>query len=155
MVKVCREHGFNIEPRIQIDGSRDLNTMVVEFPVETPASAVLANEMTALEQLEFALFMQTWWSDNSVSVTVYYKKEELDEIKTWLRKHWNEGRMKTVSFLLHSDHGFKQAPYEEITEEKYRELADKSKPITHLVDDKDGNYEIDDDDCKKGACPIR
>ena len=155
LVRVCREHGYNIEPRIQIDGSRDLKTMVVEFPIETPASAVLAKEMTAIEQLEFARFMQTWWSDNSVSVTVYYRKEELDEIKTWLRKHWNEGRVKTVSFLLHSEHGFLQAPYEEISENKYRELIANTKPITHLVDERDGNYEIDDPDCKGGVCPTR
>lgn len=155
LVKVCREAGYHVEPRIQLDGSRDLKTMVVSFPVESPANAVLAKEMTAIQQLEFARFMQTWWSDNSVSVTVYYKKKELPAIKAWLKEHWNAGHMKTVSFLLHSDHGFKQAPYEEISSDRYEELAAKARPISRVQDVADGNYEIDDPECRGGVCPIR
>jgi hypothetical protein len=46
----------------------------------------------------------------------YYKKEELPEIKQWLKENYKDS-VKSVSFLLHSEHGFKQAPYEEITKE--------------------------------------
>ena len=36
-------------------------------------------------------------------------------------KHFTNGH-KSLSFLLHSEHGFKQAPYEEITQEQYEAL---------------------------------
>ena len=36
------------------------------------------------DQLEMIKKLQTDWSDNSVSCTVYYKKEDLDDIKKYL-----------------------------------------------------------------------
>jgi len=95
--------------------------------------------------------IQAEWSDNSVSVTIYYRKEELDEIKKWLGE--NYVNVKSVSFLLHNEHGFDQAPLEEITKEQYEEMKAKVVPITSLsslnMDD------IDIAECDSGACPIR
>jgi len=95
--------------------------------------------------------MQEEWSDNAVSVTIYYRKEELEQIKEWLAS--NYFNVKSVSFLLHNDHGFDQAPMEEITKEQYEEMASKVTPITSLVslnmDD------VDIQDCEGGACPVR
>jgi ribonucleoside-diphosphate reductase alpha chain/ribonucleoside-triphosphate reductase len=86
-----------------------------------------------------------------VSVTIYYRKEELDEIKKWLGE--NYVNVKSVSFLLHNEHGFDQAPLEEITKEQYEEMKAKVVPITSLsslnMDD------IDIAECDSGACPIR
>ena len=95
--------------------------------------------------------MQLEWSDNSVSVTIYYRKEELEAIRWWL--HDNYINTKSVSFLLHSDHGFDQAPLEEITKEKYEEMKSSVTPITSL--DKLTLDEIEIDNCDTGACPVR
>ena len=70
-----------------------------------------------IKQLEYVKRLQAEWSDNAVSVTVYYRKEELPELKEWLKANYNE-HLKSVSFLLHSEHGFLQAPYEEILKEE-------------------------------------
>ena len=114
LVKTCDEHGYKIEPVINFDGSIDHSTSIVEFPCSCK-NAVLAKDMSAIEQLELVKKIQTEWADNAISVTVYYKKEELEDIKNWLKENY-DNNIKSVSFLLHSDHGFSQAPYEEIDE---------------------------------------
>jgi hypothetical protein len=62
--------------------------------------------------------------------------------------------VKSVSFILHNDHGFDQASYEEITKEGYDEMSSKVKLITNL----EGQISLDDmdiADCEGGACPVR
>jgi hypothetical protein len=107
--------------------------------------------MTAISQLETVRWLQEEWSDNSVSCTVYYKKEELPEIRKYLKKYYKNGH-KSLSFLLHSEHGFKQAPLEEITQEQYDALVASTVPITSI---KELDIGLDDAECATGACPIR
>lgn len=57
-----------------------------------------------------------------------YRDEELPEIKEWLRKNYNDG-VKSISFLLHSDHGFDQAP----SRGDYKGSIDGSQPKTYYV----------------------
>jgi len=57
-----------------------------------------------------------------------------------------------VSFLLHSDHGFVQAPYEEIDQEHYDRIVKRVKPIVTI---QTSNEMIEGIECEGGACPIR
>lgn len=152
LINICRRHGYYIEYQRNFDGTDDKNTMVVEFPCKYPEGTKLAKDMTAIDQLKIIKELQNNWSDNAVSVTIYYKLDELNNIKDWLMKNYTNN-IKTCSFLLHSDHGFAQAPYEEISEEKYNELIKKVTPITS------GNIGLEDDnqleECKGGVCPIK
>jgi len=84
LVQVCRDHGYPVEYQRNFDGSEDHSTMVVSFPFCYPEGTKLAAEMTAIDQLEVVKWLQAHWSDNSVSCTVYYRKEELPEIKKYL-----------------------------------------------------------------------
>jgi hypothetical protein len=151
LVDVCRKHGFPVEYQQNFDGSEDRSTVVVSFPFAHKGEAMLAKDMTALDQLETVRWLQETWSDNSVSCTVYYRKEELSEIKKYLKKHYKNGH-KSLSFLLHSEHGFKQAPLEEITKEQYDALVASTVPITsiNVLD-----IGLDDSECATGACPVR
>ena len=152
LVQVCKQNGYKIEFQRNFDGSDDTNTVVVEFPCKFPENTVVSKDMKALEQLELVKKLQTEWSDNSVSVTIYYKKEELEGIKEWLNSNYNNN-LKTVSFLLHSEHGFDQAPLEEITRQDYEVMVKSVKPITNCeVNEEDikGSFE-----CATGACPIK
>jgi ribonucleoside-triphosphate reductase len=152
LVTLCRENGYDVEYQRNFDGSEDKNTVVVSFPCKYPAGTVVAKDVTAIDQMNFVKELQTNWSDNSVSCTVYYRKEELPAIKEWLKDNYNSS-VKTVSFLLHNDHGFDQAPYEEISKEKYEELAAKVKQITS-VEVKESDL-LDSTECVTGACPIK
>ena len=97
--------------------------------------------------------MQTDWADNCVSVTVYYRKEELPEIKEWLKNNYQKS-VKSVSFLLHTDHNFPLPPYEECTEEEYETMLSKLDFSVPLAQD-NGDHEVEIDDCEGGACPIK
>lgn len=153
LVDACRRRGYPVKWDVGIDGREDRTRYVVEFPCESPEGAVLAADMTAVDQLEWVKKMQTDWADNAVSVTVYYRLEELDEIKAWLKENYTDS-VKSVSFLLHSDHNFPLPPYEECTKEEYEEMLsqiDFSVPLVQssFVDD------VVMDDCATGACPVK
>ena len=150
MLDVCRNHGYPVEPQVHFDGTPDHSTYVVEFPFSYPQGTVLAKDLTAIQQLEWVERLQREWSDNAVSCTVYYKKEELPEIRAYLGKRYNK-TFKSLSFLLHEDHGFAQAPFEEISAEEYALRMAECQVITSVDT---ASYESDDE-CSKGACPLR
>ena len=150
LVDTCRDAGYPVEYVKRFDGTEDHSTVVVEFPCHINGDTILAKDMTAVRQLELVKEMQTKWSDNSVSVTVYYRLEELDEIKEWMKENY-ENSLKTVSFLLHSDHGFDQAPYEEISQEEYEKRAARLKEIEVVST---GGI-LEGVECEGGACPVR
>lgn len=150
LVQTCREYGYHVEYQRNFDGTEDHSTVVVEFPFAYPEGTVLAKDLSAVDQLLLIKQLQTDWSDNAVSCTVYFKKEELPEIKKYLAKNYKNSH-KSLSFLLHQDHGFDQAPFEEITKERYLELLKHTTLITKIAD---AEF-ILDDDCIGGACPIK
>lgn len=159
LLNVLRSHGYPVEPVKLFDGTLDHNTSVVEFPYSLPAHTVFADDCTAVQQLETVKRLQTDWSDNSVSVTVTYKLEELPAIKEWLRKNYNNS-VKSVSFLLYSGHGFAQAPIEPITEDVYNKMMSTCKPITEeslLLAGITAESEelLAQNECAGGACPMR
>ena len=153
LVKVCRDAGYHVEPLLNLDGTRNLATMVVSFPTQVPKGTIVASDLSAIDQLNFQTMMQEYWSDNSISMTCYYRQEELPLIRDYLKQNFTDS-IKTVSFLLHAEHGFQQAPYEEITEEKYKELSSGTGKIVNVNDV--AGYEIEDNlECSSGACPVK
>jgi ribonucleoside-triphosphate reductase (thioredoxin) len=152
LIEVCRKHGYSVEYQKNFDGGDDKSTMVVSFPCRLPDTTPVAANYSWKEQLDMVRRMQTEWSDNSVSCTVYYKKEDLEDIKEYLKQHY-KNELKTVSFLLYSGHGFTQAPYETITKNTYFDMVRNTIPI-ESVDIKDSDLELMDE-CTTGACPIR
>lgn len=151
LIETCKQNGYHIEYQRNFDNTDDKNTMIISFPVSVPEGTVIAKDLTAIQQMEYVKRLQAEWSDNAVSCTVYYKKEELPEIIEWLKKNYNKN-VKTMSFLLHTDHGFAQAPYEEITKEQFEEYNAKVVPITSGNVIEDG---LESMECISGVCPIK
>ena len=153
LVEVCRTKGYPVMYDVGLDGREDRSRFVVEFPAMAPEGTKIASAMSAVEQLEEVTWAQEHWADNMVSVTVTYRDEELPAIKAWLAENYDR-KVKSVSFLRYSDHGFALAPYEPIDREEYeRRLAvvkGGDAPI-ELV----GVSTIDEADCVGGACPVR
>ena len=112
------------------------NTMVVEFPVHEPYFKKSKKEVTMWEQLEIAAQYQHYWADNSVSVTVTFNEKEAHQLKDALEMY--ETRLKAVSFLKYSETGYKQAPYEAITQEEYAKMTKSITPIQRM--DTDGGH---------------
>jgi len=151
LIEVCRQHGFNVEPSVNFDGGKDSSTMVVDFPCSDPPHTVFIDDCPAIQQLDSVKRLQSEWSDNSVSCTIRYNPDELDGIKEWLNENFNTG-VKSCSFMLHHGHGFVQAPFEEISKERYDELVAKSRPITSC---EVAETDLEVVECAGGACPVK
>jgi len=109
-----RRAGYIIESSI---GS-ERTTSVVEIPVDCGKCRTSA-EVSIWEKFALAAFMQRYWSDNSVSVTVDFGTSEASQIKSCL--DYYQYQLKSVSLLPRFESGtpYPQMPYEEITEEQY------------------------------------
>lgn len=152
LLPLLREAGHHMEPLINLDGTLDHGTIVVDFYKHADPQLPCADEgFDTWKQLDALLMAQRHWSDQAVSVTVYYKRDEIERIKGWLVE--NLKNLKTISFLCHSDHGFKQAPKEAITKEQYERAVVKLKPVD--VDGAGDGDVLQGTECEGGACPIR
>jgi ribonucleotide reductase alpha subunit len=152
LVQTCKDMGYHVEFLVNFDGTENRDTVVVYFPCKTPEGSILTKDMDVIKQLDMVKKLQTIWSDNAVSVTAYYKPEELESLKVWLKDNY-EHNIKSVSFLLFKDHGFKQAPYQEIDETTYLAANAKVKPLTSITTN--SSEMLDMAECAGGACPIR
>jgi ribonucleoside-triphosphate reductase len=153
IIQDLRKMNYSIEPEIGFDGSLNHDILVVEFPCKFDKDTLISKNMSAIDQLNLVKKLQQIWADQAVSVTVYYKIDELNEIKKWLKQNYNLN-IKSVSFLLHSEHGFKQAPLQEIDENIYIKMRSKIKQINEISNISfDGD--IDAQECASGGCPIK
>ena len=132
LVEPLRKAGYNIE-----DDAYSPNTVCVEFPVREPYFSKGKADVGLWEQLEIAAQYQHYWADNSVSITVTFKPDEASQIKSALELY--ETRLKAVSFLRYDETGYKQAPYEAISAEQYKEMASKVSPLERLDIDEGGS----------------
>lgn len=151
LVNILKEANHPIELVKRFDGSLDHNTTVVDFYCKTPKGTPTATTgYDSWKQLEDVKMAQKYWADQSISVTVYYKKEEIIKVKEWLIDNFKY--LKTISFLCHNDHGFEQAPLEEIDEKTYNINSSKIKQLSNIestLEDKEGI------ECEGGMCPIK
>lgn len=117
--------GYKVEPCV----GQEESTVVVEIPVQLSENIRTLKQVTMWEQLELAAFMQRYWADNQVSVTVTFNPEtEGASIEHALSFY--QYRLKGVSFLPRTPQGaFAQMPYEEITQDEYNTLAAGLKPL--------------------------
>lgn len=132
------------------------NSWIFEFPIKTENYKKGKNEITIWEQMALHAAMQHYWSDNNISQTVTFTKDEADSIKDVLEYY--EDKIKAVSFLPLSDHAYEQAPYEEIDENEYnlRKNEIKSNPdfsniefsVEEDIKQKEGNKFCDGDKCE-------
>ena len=152
LIPLLAAAGHHIEPVVRFDGTLDHNTVVVDFYESAPAGAPVADrDWNTWKQLDVLKMAQKHWADQSVSVTVYYKREEIPQLKAWLAD--NLKNLKTISFLCHDDHGFKQAPKEAISEEQYGRLSEKVRPLD--MDAVQAGADLDGAECAGGACPVK
>lgn len=128
---------------------REANTVAIYFPVKTVGFVRGVRDVSMMEQLEIAAQVQSVWADNAVSCTVSFHPHEAKDIKYALELY--ETRLKGVSFLPHSTHGYEHAPYQTITKEEYDLAISFTKPYD-LSDLTDG--EVQEKFCDSTSCSI-
>lgn len=147
LLKSIKEAGYQVEPSLYGTDKTKENTVVVEFPVNEKNFSRRKEDVSIWEQVKNAVDYQRYWADNNVSITVSFKPEEKDDIVKVLEAY--EDKLKAISFLPLSNHGYEQAPYEEITKEQYEKMISKLKPInfSNVVTLPEGEKFCDSDSC--------
>ena len=148
-----KDKGFPCEP----DVMKPDHTMVFSFPMQSPRGSVCRTDMTAIQQLELWLTYQRHWCEHKPSITVTVKEHEWVEVGAWVWEHFNE--VSGVSFLPHSDHTYKQAPYQDCGKREYDKLI-KQMPVDvdwselseyEKEDNTSGTQELA---CSAGSCEL-
>lgn len=123
-IPILEASGYTVEPAF----GQEESTSVVDFPVFIGENVKTINDVSMWEQLALASFIQKYWADNSVSVTVTFKPHEAKDIESALSYY--QYQLKAVSFLpKYESTAYPQMPYEEITKEKYEEMKSKLEDI--------------------------
>lgn len=147
------------------DITKPESSWVFSFPQKAPEHAVFRNDMTAIEQLEHYLVFKKHWCEHNPSITVYVREHEWLDVGAWVYKNFDD--IGGVSFLPHSDHSYKQAPYQELTdkmingvlvtaEQQYNDLLAKMPHIdwdafVEQTDNVEGAQQLA---CVSGVCEI-
>ena len=147
------DKGFHAED----DVMKPNDTKVIYFPMKSPVESVMRDAKSAIEQLEIWKTYQLYWCEHKPSITVYVKEEEWLQVGAWVYENFDV--MSGVSFLPHSDHSYKQAPYQEVDKKTYQEWLTKTPRNINWMDLT--KYEKEDTTtsskelaCTAGACEI-
>jgi ribonucleoside-triphosphate reductase (thioredoxin) len=132
-------------------------TTVFYFPIKAPDNATVTKDLSAIEHLEVWKAYRTHWTEHNPSVTINVAEDEWLDVGAWVFKNFDS--IGGVSFLPLSEHSYKQAPYQEVTEEEYNKAAEsmpenipwQSLPLYELEDTTSGSQELA---CTAGACDV-
>ena len=153
ITKFMKDQGFPCEP----DVTKPNHTTVFSFPMKSPDGAVCRQDMTALEQLELWKTYQEHWCEHKPSVTISVKEDEWVDTASWVYNNFDD--ISGISFLPFSDHTYKQAPYQDCSEEEYEELYSKmpkNVDWTGLSDYEQKDYTAGSQElaCSAGVCEV-
>jgi len=142
---------------------RPHDTAVISIPQKAPAGAIMRTE-SPFDLLERIKKIATEWvvpghkngsNTHNVSATVSLKKEEWETAGDWMwdnRKHYNG-----LSVLPYDGGTYTQAPFEDITEDKYNELMTSLTDVdlTKIIEIEDETDLAGELACAGGACEIQ
>ena len=150
MMYLFKAAGYKIE-----DDVVSANTSVVYFPVASGHKRS-EKQVSLFEKIGLAATAQKYWSDNGVSVTLSFDKEEETKfIAPALNMY--EGQLKAVSFLPMGNKTYLQQPYTEITREEYNSYVGTIGKIdwSAIYDGKDNLDAESEKYCSTDACEIK
>ena len=153
LCQFMKDAGFPNEP----DVTKPNHTTVFSFPSKSPKGAICRMDMTAIEQLELWSLYQKHWCEHKPSITVSVKEHEWMGVGNWVWDNFNN--ISGISFLPFSEHTYQQAPYQDCSQEEYKEaLAAMPKSVNWA---KLGDYEAQDYTagaqtaaCAAGGCEV-
>lgn len=135
---------------------------VISVPQKAPKGAVTRQE-SALDLLDRTSKVWKEWvkaghrkgeNKNNVSVTVTIKPDEWFGVGEWM---WdNRENFTALSVLPFSDHSYIQAPFEDITEDEYKEMVSHLHKIdlTKVIEVEDATDLAGEVACGGGGCEI-
>jgi len=133
------------------------SSWVASFPQKAPEGAMLTKDMSAIQQLELWKMYQDHWCEHKPSITVHIGEEEWLEVGSWVYK--NLDSISGIAMLPRDTGTYRQAPYEEISEDKYTELVKEHAGIhidwTGFHEETDTTVGSQELACASGSCEIQ
>jgi ribonucleoside-diphosphate reductase alpha chain len=135
---------------------------VVSVPQKSPDGAIYRTE-SAMDLLERTKKFNIEWvkgghrkgsNTNNVSATISVKQNEWDTVGEWMWK--NKNTFNGLAVLPYDNGSYTQAPFEDITEEKFLEMESHLNNIdlTQIVEMTDETDLKDQAACAGGACEV-
>jgi len=135
---------------------------VISVPQKAPSGSILRTE-NVMDMLERTKKFNTQWvkkghrkgaNTNNVSATVSIQEGEWEAVGNWMWE--NRNTFNGLSVLPYFGGSYKQAPFEDITEEQFNEMATHLHNIdlSQIVEFSDDTALMDQAACAGGACEI-
>ena len=155
LAKVAMELGWSVFPD-DTDDISTARTLVVEFPIKSPAKKTRENQ-TLEEQFDTYFMFQNVYTDHNSSNTITVRDNEWDKAEQIVVDNWDN--FVGVSFIPYDGGNYKLMPYEECTEEVYDEMIKAMKPFSlkllHAVEKEETEKDVKNmESCETGFCPI-
>ena len=128
-------------------------TVVFSFPQKAP-DGLVRDDVTPIKHLELWLTYQRFWCEHKPSVTISVEEKDWPSVGAWTWENFSE--ISGVSYLPYDGGTYRQAPYEECTEEQYNELKAKIPTInwSELKEETDNVEGVQTLACSAGSCDI-
>lgn len=150
-------------PELVADYKLIPNSAVLEVPQKAPEDAILRTE-SAMELLDRVQKFNSEWvreghrsgdNTNNVSATVSIKDDEWEDVGRWMWR--NKDTFNGLSVLPYDGGTYEQAPFEDITKERYEEMMSKltSIDLTKVVETEDNTDLTGELACAGGACEVK
>lgn len=134
------------------------STTVFYFPIKAPDGAITRKNQSAVEALELWQHLQDNWCEHKPSATINVKEDEWMDVGAWVYRHFDT--LSGVSFLPHDGGSYKQAPYQELSEEEWKAWTEKH-PTPYIDWDFLSEFEKEDHTtgsqelaCTGGVCEV-
>lgn len=155
LFQMMKDQKFTYHPEVGQSLSA-ATTYVLEFPVKAPDGAVTKDDLTAIDQLNHWKMVKQHYTEHNPSVTISVGENEWVAVASWLYENWD--MIGGLSFLPREDHAYLLAPYEEISRERYEEMAARMPSIDFsqvLLYEKDDSTDVKKElACAGGVCEI-
>ena len=96
------------------------STTIFSFPIKGPKDGLTRNDLDAIKQLELWRIYQSYWCEHKPSVTISVNEHEWMDVGAWVFTNFD--KVSGISFLPYDGGSYIQAPYEEVSEERFQEL---------------------------------
>lgn len=153
--KFLEASGLEWKPEVG-ETREQCRTAVFEFPIKAPENSVINDEVDAIEQLDYYLMLQTFWTEHKPSITITVEENEWLKVGAYVYEKFDE--ICGVSFLPKSNHVYPLAPYEAIDKATYEEMLAKMPEIDfsnlYKYEDRDETTGARELACAGGACEL-
>lgn len=154
LTSFLKDAGVYWEPAI---GKEEV-TSVFYFPQKAPEGAVTRETQGVMDALDLWKHLQDNWCEHKPSATINVKDDEWLQVGAWVYENFDS--VSGISFLPYDGGIYKQAPYQELTEEEYNKWCEEHPTPTidfsdlrfyETQDTTTGSQELA---CTGGACEI-